>query len=50
MFGDIHGQYPELMRLFAAYGAPSRLGDIGLLDYLVGTAEGQLPICPRSVG
>jgi diadenosine tetraphosphatase ApaH/serine/threonine PP2A family protein phosphatase len=34
VFGDIHGQYPDLMRLFAEFGAPSHTGDLDLVDYL----------------
>lgn len=34
IFGDIHGQYPDLMRLFAEFGAPSHTGDLDLVDYL----------------
>jgi serine/threonine-protein phosphatase PP1 catalytic subunit len=35
VIGDIHGQFGDLMHLFRVYGAPSRLGDISYLDYLV---------------
>jgi hypothetical protein len=37
VFGDIHGQYDDLMRLFVTYGSPSKLradGDIQAYDYL----------------
>lgn len=36
VFGDIHGQYADLMRIFHQYGAPQRGdgGDIQLVDYL----------------
>lgn len=34
IFGDIHGQYPDLMRLFAEFGAPAHTGDLDLVDYL----------------
>lgn len=34
IFGDIHGQYPDLMRLFSEFGAPSHTGDLDLVDYL----------------
>lgn len=35
VFGDVHGQYPDLMRLFAQYGSPSETqGDIDAVDYL----------------
>lgn len=37
IYGDLHGQFGDLMRMFEAYGAPSRDaigGDINLVDYL----------------
>ena len=32
IFGDLHGQYGDLMRLFAEYGSPSTAGDIAYID------------------
>ncbi|KAG8083558.1 hypothetical protein GUJ93_ZPchr0015g6866 [Zizania palustris] len=34
IFGDLHGQFGDLMRLFGEYGAPSTAGDIVYIDYL----------------
>jgi protein phosphatase len=34
IFGDLHGQYADLMRLFDEYGSPSTSGDISYIDYL----------------
>lgn len=34
IFGDLHGQFGDLMRLFEEYGAPSKAGDITYIDYL----------------
>lgn len=34
IFGDLHGQFGDLMRLFDEYGAPSTAGDITYIDYL----------------
>lgn len=34
IFGDLHGQYGDLMRLFEEYGTPSTSGDITYIDYL----------------
>lgn len=35
IFGDLHGQFSDLMRLFEEYGTPSTSGDITYIDYLV---------------
>jgi len=34
VFGDIHGQAGDLLRLFRAYGRPDHIGDINLVDYI----------------
>ena len=34
IFGDIHGQYDDLMRFFELWGEPSDSGDINSIDYL----------------
>ncbi|CAK9194325.1 unnamed protein product [Sphagnum troendelagicum] len=34
IFGDLHGQFSDLMRLFDEYGSPSTAGDITYIDYL----------------
>ncbi|XP_023749558.1 serine/threonine-protein phosphatase BSL1 [Lactuca sativa] len=34
VFGDLHGQFGDLMRLFDEYGFPSTGGDITYIDYL----------------
>lgn len=34
LFGDLHGQFGDLMRLFDEYGFPSTAGDITYIDYL----------------
>ncbi|XP_071701460.1 serine/threonine-protein phosphatase BSL1-like [Rutidosis leptorrhynchoides] len=34
VFGDLHGQFIDLMRLFDEYGFPSSAGDITYIDYL----------------
>ncbi|XP_075075543.1 serine/threonine-protein phosphatase BSL3 isoform X7 [Nicotiana tabacum] len=34
IFGDLHGQFGDLMRLFDEYGSPSTAGDISYIDYL----------------
>jgi len=34
VFGDIHGQFTELMQLFKHFGIPSTAGDITYIDYL----------------
>ncbi|KAK2990555.1 hypothetical protein RJ640_019835, partial [Escallonia rubra] len=34
VFGDLHGQFGDLMRLFDEYGYPSTAGDITYIDYL----------------
>lgn len=34
IFGDLHGQFGDLMRLFHEYGSPSTAGDITYIDYL----------------
>ena len=35
IFGDLHGQFGDLMRLFEEYGTPSTAGDITYIDYLI---------------
>ncbi|GMJ09152.1 BRI1 suppressor 1 (BSU1)-like 1 [Hibiscus trionum] len=34
VFGDLHGQFGDLLRLFDEYGFPSTAGDITYIDYL----------------
>jgi len=34
IFGDLHGQFGDVMRLFAEYGSPCTAGDIAYIDYL----------------
>jgi hypothetical protein len=34
VFGDIHGQIGDLLRLFRAYGRPDSCGDVMLVDYV----------------
>ncbi|KAF3587697.1 hypothetical protein F2Q69_00026085 [Brassica cretica] len=34
LFGDLHGQFGGLMRLFDEYGSPSTAGDTSYIDYL----------------
>ncbi|KAK4741575.1 hypothetical protein SAY87_025163 [Trapa incisa] len=34
VFGDLHGQFGDLMRLFDEYGFPSTTGDLTYIDYL----------------
>ncbi|KAL1825893.1 hypothetical protein DCAR_0314087 [Daucus carota subsp. sativus] len=34
VFGDLHGQFGDLMRLFDEYGFPATTGDITYIDYL----------------
>ena len=34
VFGDIHGQYQDLMRFFDLWNCPSENGDIESFDYL----------------
>ncbi|XP_019188388.1 PREDICTED: serine/threonine-protein phosphatase BSL1 isoform X1 [Ipomoea nil] len=34
VFGDLHGQFGDLMRLFDEYGFPSTAGDVTYIDYL----------------
>ncbi|XP_047307706.1 serine/threonine-protein phosphatase BSL3-like [Impatiens glandulifera] len=34
IFGDLHGQFGDLMRIFDEYGSPSTAGDIAYIDYL----------------
>lgn len=34
VFGDIHGQYQDLMRFFDLWGEPSDKGDIESYDYI----------------
>lgn len=34
VFGDIHGQFADMLRLFDKYGMPTVSGDLALTDYL----------------
>ena len=34
IYGDLHGQFPDLMRLFSKFGSPTEGGDIDAVDYL----------------
>ena len=34
IFGDIHGQFSDLLRIFKEYGMPTLAGDLALTDYL----------------
>jgi hypothetical protein len=34
VFGDIHGQFQDLMRFFDLWGFPNEAGDIESYDYL----------------
>ena len=34
VFGDIHGQYQDLMRFFDLWSSPCESGDIESFDYL----------------
>ena len=34
IFGDLHGQFGDLMRLFDEFGTPVTAGDITYIDYL----------------
>ena len=34
IYGDLHGQYGDLMRLFKEFGTPMTAGDITYIDYL----------------
>lgn len=34
VFGNIHGNYADLMRFFDIWGAPSDMGDINGFDYI----------------
>ncbi|XP_026438733.1 serine/threonine-protein phosphatase BSL1-like [Papaver somniferum] len=34
IFGDLHGKFGGLMRLFDKYGSPSTAGDMAYIDYL----------------
>ena len=46
IFGDLHGQFGDLMRLFEEYGTPSTAGDITYIDYLfLGMQQSSWPPC-----
>ena len=45
IFGDLHGQFGDLMRLFEEYGTPSTAGDITYIDYLVSEGVEWFVVC-----
>jgi hypothetical protein len=48
VFGDIHGQFGDLLNFFRTFGAPTHKGDINLVNYVfVGASKSQVLLCSQ---